>query len=101
LGLNETLTNVLKLLSTAPSAAVPVDVAPFDSVLHAAFSPLPHDRATSSSAYPRPLYPAMLAHTFDAVPSASVFAGQSTHALVPRIRLNLPGAQAAQLYMSP
>jgi hypothetical protein len=99
---NATLTDVLALASSPPSAPpAAFDVAPFDSVLHAAFSPLPHDRATSSSAYPRPLYPGRLAQTTDANPGASVFAGQSIHELVPSNRLNLPGTHVAQLNMSP
>jgi hypothetical protein len=49
-GLNATLTTVLALPSSAPSGAVPVDVAPFDSVVHVPVKEDPHDRATSSSA---------------------------------------------------
>jgi hypothetical protein len=62
--LKATLTNVFAFASSAPSTAPPAFVvAPFDSVLHGAFSALPHDRATSSSAYPRPLKPVRLEHT--------------------------------------
>jgi hypothetical protein len=41
---------VLTLASRAPSNAVPVEIAPFDSVLHVPVSEAPHDRPTSSSA---------------------------------------------------
>jgi hypothetical protein len=101
-GLNATLTNVLALPSSAPSATpTAFDVAPFDSVAHVPLSALPHDRATSASAYPRPLKPATLEHTVVAAPTASVFAGQPMHALLPTTCLYLPGTHATQLVISP